>query len=140
MKRSIIFIKIFSLSLLLYICLFYVNGVRNAVAESILSLWFMALTWWCCKEYHSKKISLPLIGLALIAGRVIIEIPVRVFDWSGCIYSLYLSVISFIAIIISIICFKRNKLLWWLYGTAITISLHCILGMLSETHPSFFNY
>ncbi len=138
MKKGTIFFKIFFLSVLLYVCLFYVNGVRNAIAESCLSLWFMALTWWCCKEYRSETISLSFIGLPLIVGRVIIEIPMRVLDWSGTIYSLYLSIIGIIAILISLVCFQKKSLLWWIYGTAIVISLHSVLGMLEESHKFLF--
>lgn len=75
------------------------------------SIGYFILTFYCMELFKGEKtdISTWLVVSAVIIGRIIIEIPMRIMDWNGCLGSFMVIAACVIAILLSAYCFNTKK-------------------------------
>lgn len=109
MKKKKLLLITFATSVFLYLCVFWVNYFQNLYLSAwVHSLAFISLTWlWLSKK--GKEAGMTSIVGAIILGRIILEIPVRILDFTGTMNTLMLPVSSLLSILLISLCiYKRN--------------------------------
>lgn len=123
MKKNKDLLAIFATSLAVYLCVCWINILQSIYWSSwVHSLSFMALTWfWLSKKDDNIKASY-IVGVIMI-GRITLEVLVRIFDFSGTVYSLMFPVASWVSILMTTLCFYKRSI-----GTYILSSITIILA------------
>lgn len=115
MKKDILLklAKIAGLSLALFLIVCWTSGIRFTVGAAAEGISFLVFTWYCCKKYHTQQISLGMIVLAVIVGRLLLELPDRIINPIDTLISLPVSLICLGSIPLGILCYQvRNKYVW----------------------------
>lgn len=112
-RKAIIFLKVSGLSLLLFLATCWTAGISFSLAAGVESICFLLITWYFCYRYSVEQVSQRILISAIIFGRIIVEIPVRLSDLSGTAVSLPVLIICILSIPLGVLCFnKRNKFIW----------------------------
>lgn len=112
-RKAIIFLKVSGLSLLLFLATCWTAGISFSLAAGVESICFLLITWYFCYRYSVEQVSQRILISAIILGRIIVEIPVRLSDLSGTAVSLPVLIICILSIPLGVLCFnKRNKFIW----------------------------
>ena len=76
------------------------------------SIGYFILTYFCLKFVQAKnnKIATWYIISAIILGRIILEIPMRILDWNGCVGSFMIIISCIIAILLAAYCYNSKKI------------------------------
>lgn len=127
------FFKIAGLSFLLFLCVTWMKSYEG-IANWVESIAFFSFTWMYALKAEKKGLSATFVAMAVIFGRIFIEIPMRVYDFHDCYGSLFLAILSVACIVLGAICAneKRNSV----YALAIVILLLCntFVNMAWEEH------
>lgn len=126
--------KIAGLSFLLWMLVFWTAGISFALCSSIEGVFYLAFTYFCCKKFATGRISCAKIVLAIIVGRFVVELPVRVASFSATLVSLLVSIMSLAGILLGWLCAKKNKAYVWL------LSVLIILIVSIFYRPLWFDY
>lgn len=99
--------------LLLFMATCWTAGISFSLAAGVESICFLLITWYFCHRYSVEQVSQKILISAIILGRIIVEIPVRLSDLSGTAVSLPVLIICILSIPLGGLCFnKRNKFIW----------------------------
>lgn len=115
MKRKLTKTGAFWLSLLFSILLFMITcwsaAFQDSTAYWVESLGFFMLTYICIDEFSKRLTDINpwMIGLAIILGQLIFQIPVRAVDFWGSYGSLMIAISCIIAIILAVFCYRDKK-------------------------------
>lgn len=114
MKKKKLLLITFATSVFLYLCVFWVNYFQNLYLSAwVHSLAFISLTWlWLSKK--GKEAGMTGIVGAIILGRIILEIPVRILDFTGTMNTLMLPVSSLLSILLISLCFITGKYVFFI--------------------------
>ena len=121
-NKNKLFLKIAGLSLLLFLITCWTAWIHFSIAGIVEGLSFMVFAWWCCRMYKPYDVSYLLIGLAIVTGRIILEIPIRLFDWFGSIISLPVLAICLISIFLGLLCYSKKNAFLWILCIAIIVA------------------
>lgn len=107
------FLKIFSLSVLLFLATCWTAGIRFSLAAGVESLCYLVFTWYMCSKYTKRGMSCAMIVTATVIGRIFLETPIRIVDFNSTLISLSVPIICLASIGMGVLCFKKNKIPMW---------------------------
>lgn len=113
--KKISAVKVFCIVCGLSLALFLVTCWSAIYPDStpywVESVGYFMLTYFCLDTCRKRKpdVSVWSVISALIFGRILIEIPIRIYDWYGCEGSVMITVSCIIAILMSAYCHKLKK-------------------------------
>lgn len=113
MKAYKEFFKVFGLGIITFLLVCWTTKFQGAAPYWAEAITFFALAWFISKREEEKKgLSPTAIASALILGRIILELPVRILDYANSVGSLMITINCIIGIILGIICYygKRTSL------------------------------
>ncbi len=87
---------------------------------------FFWLTWEWLKRTDRKRISCWIIVATVIVGRIILELPLRIIDFSETRISLLDPVCSIVAIVMAVVCYKRQNLRMGIMAFVVLLLLNSI--------------
>ena len=114
------FLAISALSLVLFLCTCWIAGLSFYDAAWAEGVAFFGFTWLCLHKLKDKEyFSYTLVLSAILVGRFILEVPVRVLDFSSSEISIVVPIINLVAILLAAFCFRaRNS---YVYGLSTQI-------------------
>ncbi len=135
MKKKRLFLQVAVESLLLFLIVCWTSGYHFVLAGIVEGLSFMVFTWNSCRKFQEKSSenNITLIVAAIIFGRIILEIPIRTFDWSSAVISLPVTIISIIAICFGALCYYKKSINYWIFCASIIVSLSSLVYSLNES-------
>lgn len=110
-KKILTFLGITVISVILLLCECWFNTYPSYVSEWIQSISYFALTWICAYKLKQTGISLYAIVTAVILGRILLEIPIRITDFHNSLGSFMNIITSIIGIILGAICYYEKRIL-----------------------------
>lgn len=112
MKAYKEFFKVFGLGIITFLLVCWTTKFQGAAPYWAEAITFFALAWFISKREEKKGLSPTAIASALILGRIILELPVRILDYTNSVGSLMITINCIIGIILGIICYygKRTSL------------------------------
>lgn len=112
------------MGLLLFASTWWFMAFSGTTATWVQSVCFFALAHFCAARYRDQ-LSLGMIGLALILGRLLLELPVRIMDIRSGFATLIVTFICILSIILGILCYKEKR--------PIVYALSIIIGVVLNT-------
>ena len=105
-------LSVFGLSVTLYLSICWVRIYSDILfASAIFCTCYFSFTWVCVARLKNKlNISVNALVVAVMLGSVILEIPVRIFDFPGTGASLLSPFIVAISIILAAVCEHERRL------------------------------
>lgn len=129
MKKEISLTKRFWLvvaySMALFLMLCWTQALQDSTGLWIYSIGYFAFTWLCLDKYHSSNESVVAIIMAIVLGRIVLEVPVRLIDYVGTLWSLSYTTMSIIAVILGYVCHKYRNM--WAFVMSIVIAMLFII-------------
>lgn len=113
--KKISAVKVFCIVCGLSLALFLVTCWSAIYPDStpywVESVGYFMLTYFCLDICRKRTPDIPMWSVisALIFGRILIEIPIRIYDWDGCKGSVMITASCIIAILMSAYCHKLKK-------------------------------
>lgn len=120
-----IFLKLVGLSLLIDLCMRWTLTFQPLVSGWAYSVVYFAYTWICFQVLSDKGINnRKFIVLAIILGRVVIEIIEKSSDLSGSILSLMVPIITIISVILATICYHERRIPMFVLSTVVLLLMN----------------
>ncbi len=123
-KKSVInFFKVVALSLATFLCVCWTAGTDMLNAYWSEAVVYFSITYFLCNHFATKgylKASAVVVAIAI--GRVVLELPIRIFNFSSSIGSVMLTLESFVAIFMAWVC--------WKYKTPVVFILTLVIFIL----------
>ena len=91
------------------------------------SVCFFALTYFLLQKYAEQRTNGTPIVASIILGRIILEIPIRINDFMGSLFSLFVPVLVIISIILALICFKEKRASVFILSAIIIVLLNSVV-------------
>lgn len=113
------FWEVTSLSALLFLALCWTQALQDNIGLWAYSICYFALTYYCLQRYHGEGESMMPLIMAVVLGRIMLEVPIRIIDYVGTLCSLMHPVVSIIAITLGGMCYSVRKP--WAYAASIAI-------------------
>lgn len=129
---SAISISLLSLCLFLIVC--WTLGISGVTCIWIESISFFAFSFFAHNK-HKEKLSSTFIAISIVLGRILLEVPVRLFDFYGSLCSLWITFSCVTAIILGCLCDRSNNKIAHI---AVSLVIIYILNILEETTFSTF--
>lgn len=111
-----------AISLIVFLCVcwsLYFNSYNAIWIETVA---YFGLTYWCFQKLNKDfKLSAGAVATAIGLGRIIVEIPIRVADWSESVGSLVFTIACLVAIGLGTICYRYNKTVVFLISFIVLI-------------------
>lgn len=127
MSNKKTFFSIFLSGIAVYLCVFWINYFQSFYLSAwIHSLAFMALTWFWLSKTKGNIGKKNLVS-AIILGRIILEVPIRILDFSGTVYSLMWPVSTIISILAALLCFYKRNVWIYILSAIIIVASNTIL-------------
>lgn len=124
------FLAIAALSLVLFLCTGWIASISFYDAAWAEGIAFFAFTWLCLHKLKDKEsFSYTLVLSAILLGRFVLELPVRIFDFSSSAISILVPIINIVAIFLAALSFWAKRS----YVYAISIVVFILLNVL--VHP-----
>lgn len=110
-KESVInFFKVIGLSLAAFLCVCWTAGTDMLNAYWSEAVVYFAITYFLCNHFAIKGyLRASAVVVAIAIGRVVLELPIRILDFSGTIGSIMLTLESLLAILMAWVCWKYEK-------------------------------
>lgn len=102
------FFKILGWSILLFLITCWSAWKGFWIAALVESFCYLYFTFRMCKKYECRKLSVPMIVTAIIIGRMLLEIPVRIYNFYGSVISISVPVICIASIFMGVLCYRKN--------------------------------
>ena len=97
----------------------YAEGWAQSIA-------YFALTFMLLNKYESSSsYGIPTV-ISIILGRIILEIPIRIMDFSGSVFSMFVPIVALVSIILGALYFKERKNLVLILEIIIIILLNTV--------------
>jgi len=98
------------------------------------SVCYFVLTYILLDKYSEERKQYIPIVLAIIAGRFLIEIPIRIIDFYDSLFSFFVPIIAISSIILSAICYKEKRIAIYIMAVIIVVLLNTVV------HYSWYHY
>lgn len=119
-----LFLSIIGVASLVFFSISWFSGFSFYAGASVQSICFFGLTWFCADKLKDQPISPFAIALAIIIGRVIWELPIRIIDFYESIISLMLPVFSIVSIVLGLICYREKRAATYFLSGVVLILLN----------------
>ena len=122
---------VFLISVVLYFCICWVRATRSFYLTSYtFTLCYFALTYACLEKLKFQdKMNSIYVCIAIILGFTLIELPIRIIDFSGTIESLIITLFAAISVLLSLICWIEKRFVTAFLSLAIIVLLNtCALA------------
>lgn len=109
MKKQILsFLKIASLSLCSFLCIFWILTIRsNENASWSEGVWFFGIAYALLQNYNNHSgLSFLWLITAIVLGRIALEIPIYILDFGSMAASIIFTISSILGITLASICYK----------------------------------
>ena len=130
-KISIVFL----LSLIVYFGICWVRATKSDYMVSYtFMLCYFALTYVCLEKlkFQDTVKNVYVCG-AIIGGFTLIELPVRIMDFGGTIYSLIFTLFTMISVLLALLCWIEKRLITTFLSLVIIVLLNtCALPQWGE--------
>lgn len=101
----------FLLSLLLFLLTFWTAAYSLYAASMAEAMCFFVLTYFILEKYAEPKTYGTPFVIAIIMGRILLDIPIRVMEFRETIFSLFIPIVVMISIFLAALNFKeKNKI------------------------------
>ena len=90
------------------------------------SVSFFAFTFLFLKENAKNDKEFFSIILAILIGRICLEVPIRILDFHGTLYSLYILLLCVLSIVLAAVCVRNNKTIVFVLSTIIGVLMNSI--------------
>jgi hypothetical protein len=109
MKKKIALV--FFSSVLLFLLTCWSAGLNLYAAGFTESVCFFVLTYYVLQKFAESDIinKNAAAVTAIIIGRIILEIPIRIGDFRGSFYSLGITIVTVVSILLAALCFKEKR-------------------------------
>lgn len=122
-----LFFKVMGLSALLFLIVCWSSGISFYVATWVETIAYAILTLLLLKHYSQKDLKRTcIITTAIIIGHVILQLPVRVFDFEGTVISLLIMVNTIISIMLAALCYYKRQIYLYVLSIVIMIILNTV--------------
>lgn len=99
------------LSLLMFLITCWSAIYQDTTPYWIQSTGYFMLTYICLYEFNKKiqDLNIYMIGLAVIIGRIILQVIAMCTDFSGCLGSMMIAISCIIATLLALVCYKSKQ-------------------------------
>lgn len=109
-KKTKAFWAVLVSSLALYLAMCWVHTFSMGVATWAYAVVYFAFTWFCIDIASAKGgLGAASVVMAVCLGRIALEVPIRILDFSGTIFSLLLLVVSMVSAVLAAICYRKKS-------------------------------
>ena len=100
------------------------------------TLGYFIFTYFCLAKFSEKVPSLNIwaIACAAILGRIFLEIPVRIIDFSGSLCSILITVSCIISILLASVCFKYRTIYSFIISCIILSIFNSVIAIMWEQY------
>jgi len=107
MEKSILIT--FLMSLLVFLLTFWTAGYSLYAACLAESVAFFVLTYYVLKTYAKPgTFGLPFV-VAVVAGRIVLDVPLRVMEFPETLFSLFVPIVVIVSIVLAALYYKENR-------------------------------
>ena len=124
------FIVFCIMSAILWLALFWVNAFKSVVTVSWANtVVFFVFTILClnkgARDRTQKEVT--IFTTAICLGRIILEIPLRIIDYQGMLFSLLVPVCTIVAIALAAVCYYERRTSVYVLSTIILLLLNTVV-------------
>lgn len=130
------FIAITVLSLLCFLATCWLGGISFYLEAAVQSVLFFFLAWMCLNIKWGKTISVYTLLAAIVLGRIIVELPIRIMDWNDSMVSLMIPIICISSTILGAVSYKEKRLSVYMLSAIIIVLLNTFVQMEWLSHFS----
>ena len=139
MKKPLIVSFVASLTLFLATC--WIGQSSIPIAGWTGSILYFLLTWFLLNTYTPGQSSIRGITTAVIVGRLAVEIPLRIVNFSALIFSILVPVIVVAAILLAALCFREKTRITLLLSTIVLILMNLFSEQVfNDIFPQWHEY
>lgn len=125
MMKKIISIT-FLMSMLVFLLTFWIAGYSFYAAALTEAVSFYVLTYFILENYAERQsFGLPYI-IAIVLGRIILELPIRITEFPETLFSLFIPIVVFSSIFLAALYFKEKRISVLVLSVIILILLSTI--------------
>ena len=122
-----LFFKVMALSALLFLIVCWTAGISFYVSVWVETISYAILTLLLLKRYSQKDFKKTcIITSAVIIGHIILQLPVRIFDFNGSAISLLIMINTIISIILATLCYHKRKIYLYVLSIVTMIILNIV--------------
>lgn len=107
MKRNII--VSFLLSLLLFLMTFWIAAYSLYAVSMAEAICYLLLTYYILEKYAKPKTYGTHFVIAIIIGRILLDIPIRILEFRETIFSLFIPIVVMTSIFLGSLCFREKS-------------------------------
>ena len=139
MKKPLIVSFVASLTLFLATC--WIGQSSIPIAGWTGSILYFLLTWFLLNTYTSGQSSIRGITTAVVVGRLAVEIPLRIVNFSALIFSILVPVIVVSAILLAALCFREKTRITLLLSAIVLILMNLFSEQVfNDIFPQWHEY
>ena len=119
-------LRLFFLSVVMYLCICWVRATKSYYLTSYtFTLCYFAFSYACFERLKlSNRQQYIYACVAIILGFMLIELPVRVVDFSGTISTLIITLFTAISVILAFLCWIEKRIITYFLALVILILLN----------------
>lgn len=126
-SRTVSFLIVSGLSLLLYLGVGWWPMAYSLCAASWCgSVIFFAFAWFAAFKWGGQ-LSLPVIGLAVMLGRILPVLPLLITDISSIAYSLIALITCLVSILLALMCYSEKRSSVYILSVALILLLNTVV-------------
>lgn len=100
----------FLMSMLVFLLTFWIAGYSFYAAALTEAVSFYVLTYFILENYAERQsFGLPYI-IAIVLGRIILELPIRITEFPETLFSLFIPIVVFSSIFLAALYFKEKRI------------------------------
>lgn len=116
----------FLMSMLVFLLTFWIAGYSFYAAALTEAVSFYVLTYFILENYAERQsFGLPYI-IAIVLGRIILELPIRITEFPETLFSLFIPIVVFSSIFLAALYFKEKRISVLVLSVIILILLSTI--------------
>lgn len=128
-KLAICFIS----GMLLYLLTFWTSGISVFLAGWVQSLAFFALTYFLLMKFAEPKSYGTSYAVAVVLGRLLLEIPIRIYEFPETLYSVVVTITVLFAVVLAAVNFSEKRV------SVFVLSAVFIALMNTIVHSEFYH-
>lgn len=129
------FLKISGASMLLFLAMSWVHFFQAYVCGWAYSVCYFAFTWICLQMFLPKTWNkYSFVISAIVIGRIILEIPIRIVAFSDSYATLMFPIITIISILLAAVCYYEKRVSVYVLSAIILLLVNTFV------HECFLEY
>ncbi len=108
-SKTVYFLSILGLSAVLFLSFCWTAAFSFYAAAWAQSALFFGFAWICADKMKERPLTLTAIAVAIILGRLLPELPIRISDFENSRISIVVTLISIIAVILGTVCYREKR-------------------------------